>query len=84
MFRARSGQQDIQGSTCRRMQRTTGKEEAILMHTADGLLLAHYKKGCSRICKEVPQLPSASQFDPYPSIKLIVHGHPITLPHLGA
>ena len=59
-------------------------EEAISLHIADGLQLAHYKKGCNRICKEVPQLPSASQFDLYPSTKLTEHGHPIILPHLGA
>ena len=54
------------------------------MHIANGLLLAHYEKGRSKICKEVPWLPSASQFNPYPSAMLAEHGHPMTFPHLRA
>lgn len=61
-----------------------GRKKAVSVHNTYGLLLAHYEKGCIRICKEVPRLPRASQFDPYPSIKLADHGHLMALPHLGA
>ena len=50
------------------------KEEVVLMHTINGLLLAHSEEGCNRICKEVPRLPCASQFDPYSPTKLAKHG----------
>ena len=56
------------------MQRASRKEEVVSVHIANGLLLAHYEEGCSRICKEVPRLPSASQFDPYSATKLAEHG----------
>ena len=82
--RARRGQRDVEGSTRRRMQRTPGNKEAIPMHLADGILLAHYEKGRSKICKEMPWLPSASKFDPYPPVELTEHGHPMAFPHFGA
>ena len=66
------------------MRRPPGKEEAVPVHTVDELLLAHYEKGCNRICKEMTWLASASKFDLYPSTKLAEHGHSMTLPHLGA
>ena len=53
------------------MWRTPRKKEVIEIHPANGLLLAHYEKGRSRICKEVPRLPNESQFDPYPPTELI-------------
>ena len=42
------------------MQREPREEEAIPVYAADGLLLAHYKERYSRICEEMPQLPSTS------------------------
>ena len=60
MPRARRGQRYVEGSTCRKVWRTPGKKEAIQMYLVDGLLLANYEKGRSRICKEMPWLPSAS------------------------
>ena len=60
MFGARRSQRDVEEGTYRRMHRAPGKEEAIQMYITDELLLAHYEEGCSRICKEVPWLPSAS------------------------
>ena len=50
----------------------------------DGLLLAHYEKGCSKICEEVPWLSSASQSNPYPSAKLAKHGYLVAFPYMGA
>ena len=35
----------------------------LYIYIIDGLLLVHYEKGRSRICEEMPWLPSASQFD---------------------
>ena len=52
------------------MCRAPRKEEAISVHVVDRLLLAHYEKGYNRICEKMPQLPSASQFDPHPPTKL--------------
>ena len=65
------------------MWRASRKEEAISVHAADGLLLVHYEEGYDRICEKLPQLPSASQFDPHPPTKLAQHGHPMTLHTLG-
>ena len=60
MPRTRKGQRYVEGSTCKKIWRTPGKKEAIPMYLANGLLLANYEKGHSRICKEMPWLPSAS------------------------
>ena len=54
------------------------------MPTADGLLLANHEERHGRICKEVSQLSGTSQLNSYPSTRLAQHGHPMTLPHLGA
>jgi len=54
VFRERRSQRDVEGSASRRMWRTPRKKEVIEIHPANGLLLAHYKKGHSRICKEMP------------------------------
>ena len=52
------------------MRKALGKEEAVSVHIVDGLLLAHYEEGCSKICEKVSQLPSARQFDPHSPTKL--------------
>lgn len=56
MFGSRLSRQDDKGGACRRMWRTLRKEKTILVHTVNGLLLAHYEKGHSRICEKVSQL----------------------------
>ena len=61
-----------------------GEKEVIPMHLADGLLLAHYEEGCSRICEEVSRLLGASQFDPYKPIELVKHDYAMALSHMGA
>ena len=60
------------------------EEKAIIVSATDGLLLAHYEEKHSRICEEMPQLPSTSQLYSHSPIELTQHGHPIALPHLGA
>ena len=40
------------------MRKALREEKAILVPTADGLLMTHYKERHSRIREEVPQLPS--------------------------
>jgi len=49
MFRARRGQGDVKGSTLRQMQGTSREEEAVPVHLADGLLLAHYEERRNKI-----------------------------------
>ena len=66
MFGPRKRRLDVKGGACRRIQRKLRKEKVVLLHTIDELLLAHYEKGYNRIFEKVPQLPSVSQFDPYP------------------
>ena len=63
------------------MQRTPRKEEIVSVHLADGLLLAHYKEGRSRVCEDVSRLLGAKQSDPYPPTKLAKYDYPMTLPH---
>ena len=46
------------------------EEKAIIVSATDGLLFAHYEEKHSRICEEMPQLPSTCQHDPYPPAKL--------------
>jgi len=60
------------------------EKEVIPMHLTDGLLLAHYEEGCSRICEKVSRLPGASQFDPYKRIELVNHDYAMALSHMGA
>ena len=50
MFGSRRSWQDVNGSACRRMQRASRKEEAISIHTAAGLILAHYEKVLGHMC----------------------------------
>ena len=33
-------------------------------------IIGHYEEGYDKICEKIPQLPSASQLDPYPPTKL--------------
>ena len=70
MFGSRRSWQYVKGSICKRMRKALGKEEAVSVHIVDGLLLAHYEEGCSKICEKVSQLPSARQFDPHSPTKL--------------
>ena len=51
MFGSRRGRRDVKGGACRRMQRTPTKE-VILMHTADGLFLAHYERDKTEFMKK--------------------------------
>lgn len=67
-----------------RVWRTLRKEEVIPMHLANGLLLAHYKERRSRICQEVPRLPSSSQLNPHSLLKLAKLGHSVAVLYLGA
>ena len=82
MSRARRGWGDAKGSSLRRTRGTLGEKEVELMHLEDGLLLAHYKEGCSRICEEKSWLPGAGQFDPYPPAKLAKHDYAMALPYM--
>ena len=66
------------------MRRALREEKVLSVYVTDRLLLAHYEEGYNRICEEMPQLPSVGQLDSYPPTKLIEHGHPMTLPYLGA
>ena len=70
MFGSRRGWRNVKGGTHKGMWRVLRKEEAISVHAANGLLLAHYEKGYNRICEKMPRLPSANQFDPHPPTKL--------------
>ena len=70
MFRPRRCWRNVKGGICRGMWKAPRKEEAISVHAVDGLLLAYYEEGYDRICEKIPQLPSASQPDPYPPTKL--------------
>ena len=45
------------------MESTREERSYIYIYIIDRLLLVHYEKGRSRICEEMPWLPSASQFD---------------------
>lgn len=66
------------------MSTESTKEEVVPMHLADGLLLAHYKEGCNRICEEVSWLPGVSQSDPYPPIELEKYDYPMAFTHMEA
>ena len=61
-----------------------GKEKALQMPAANGLLLAYHEERHSRICEKMPQLPSTSQPDLHLPTELALHGHPMALSHLGA
>ena len=45
------------------------EEKAIIVSATDGLLLAHYEEKHSRICEEMPQLPSTGQLDSHSPTK---------------
>jgi len=40
------------------MQKAPREEIFVPVYAADGLLLAHYEERYSRICEEMPRLPS--------------------------
>ena len=84
MSRTRRGQGNVERGTLRRTWGTSREKETIQVHLVDGLLLAHYKEGCGRICEEVSWLPGASQFDPHPSTELIKHGYSVALLYIRA
>lgn len=50
---SRRNQRDVKGGAQKRMQRTPRKEKVVPVHTADGLLFAHYEKGYNRFCEKV-------------------------------
>ena len=63
MFESRRSKGNDKGGTCKRMRGAIRKEKVVQMPTTEGLLLAHHEKRHSRICEEMPQLPSASQLN---------------------
>lgn len=83
MPRAKGSQGDVEGSALRRVWRTPRKEEAVYVYSKDGVLLAMYKEGHSRICKEVPRVSSVGKTYQHPSLKPIEYGNIVAVPHLG-
>ena len=66
------------------MQGALREEKAIPMPTTDGLLLAHHEERNSRICEEMPHLPSIGQPDSHSPVEFTQHGYPMAFPHMGA
>ena len=44
----------------------TREKEVVSTHSTNGLLLAKYKEGCSRIRENMPQMPSIGKIHTYP------------------
>ena len=51
------------------------EEKAIIVSATYGLLLAHYEEKHSRICEEMPQLPSTGQLDSHSPTEVSSQDH---------
>ena len=84
MLGSKGSQGDVEGSALWRVQRTPRKEEVVLVHSIDGVLLAMYEKGYSRTCKEVPRVSGAGKSYEHPSPKPMEYGNVVAVPYLEA
>ena len=51
------------------------EEKVIIVSATYGLLLAHYEEKHSRICEEMPQLPSTGQLDSHSPTEVSSQDH---------